>query len=220
MSATWPPRVKVCGITRHEDAVVAVHAGAAFLGTILAPGYRRTVTPEAAAAIFGDLPARRVGVFVNASADELLRSAEAAGLHVLQLHGDEPPALAAEMRAAGYEVWKAVRPRGGEELAVAIDAYRDSVDALLVDGWSAEAAGGSGTRFDWGEVAGYRQKVPDGVVFIAAGGLTPENVAEAARVLRPDVVDVSSGVESAPGVKDAGKVEAFAAAVRSLSSES
>lgn len=214
----WPPRVKVCGLTRHQDAVVAVEAGASYLGTILAPGYRRTVTAEAAAVIFGDLPARRVGVFVNAPADALLETARAAGLHVLQLHGDEPPELARAARDAGFEVWKAVRPRSADEFARAVEAYADSVDALLVDGWSPDAAGGTGTKFDWEQVAGFRSIVPGHVVFIAAGGLNPENVAEAARVLRPHVVDVSSGVEAAPGVKDAARVRAFVAAVRSLPS--
>jgi phosphoribosylanthranilate isomerase len=214
--STWPPEVKVCGLTRHQDAVVAVEAGAAFLGTILAPGFRRTVAPEAAAAIFRGLPARRVGVFVGGGRDEVLRAAQAAGAEVLQLHGDESPELAAELRAAGFAVWKAVRPRDADEFAAAAARYADAVDAILVDGFNPAAAGGTGTAFPWYEVASRRAGLPRSVALIAAGGLNPGNVAEAARVLRPDVVDVSSGVESAPGVKDAEAVRGFVAAVRGL----
>lgn len=217
MTRSWPPEVKVCGLMRREDAETAVDAGAAYLGAILAPGYKRTVTFAAASAIFQGLPARRVGVFVDASRDELLRAAEAAGLHVLQLHGDEPPELAAEMRAAGYTVWKAVRPRTGEEFAEAVARYGSSVDALLVDGFNPAAAGGTGTAFPWYEVASHRAGLPEGVALIAAGGLNPGNVAEAARILRPDVVDVSSGVERTLGEKDPDAVRGFVAAVRAIS---
>jgi phosphoribosylanthranilate isomerase len=217
MIRSWPPEVKVCGLMRREDAELAVDAGAAYLGAILAPGYKRTVTAEAASAIFRDLPARRVGVFVDAPREELLRAAEAAGLHVLQLHGDESPELAAEMRAAGFTVWKAVRPRTGEEFAEAVARYASAVDALLVDGFNPAAAGGTGTAFPWYEVAARRAGLPDGVAMVAAGGLNPGNVAEAARVLRPDVVDVSSGVERALGEKDPDAVRGFVAAVRAIS---
>ena len=220
MTGAWPPRVKVCGLTRHQDAEAAVEAGAVYLGVILAPGGKRTVTADAARAIFGGLQAGRVGVFVDAGADELRAAAARAGLDVLQLHGDEPPELAAAMRAAGFEVWKALRPRTGEEFAAEAARYADSVDAILLDGWSPDARGGTGARFPWAEVAAHRSALPEGVRLIAAGGLRPDNVAEAASILRPDVVDVSSGVETAPGVKDPALVRGFLAAVRSLSSHS
>ncbi|HYH81813.1 MAG TPA: phosphoribosylanthranilate isomerase [Longimicrobium sp.] len=216
MSGAWPPAVKVCGLTRPGDAVQAVEAGARYLGVILAPGGKRTVTPQAAAVIFGGLSARRTGVFVNATADELRRAAEAARLDVLQLHGDEPPELAAAMRAEGFTVWKAVRPRGGDEFAAAAVHYGDAVDALLLDGYSAEARGGTGTAFPWREVAARLSALPPGVALVAAGGLRSDNVAEAAAILRPAIVDVSSGVETAPGVKDPDAVRAFIAAVRAL----
>ncbi|HEX2202828.1 MAG TPA: phosphoribosylanthranilate isomerase [Longimicrobium sp.] len=217
---TRSPEVKVCGLMRAGDAAVAADAGAAYLGVILAPGFRRTVTPEAARAIFGDLPARRVGVFVDAAPDVVLAAAAAAGLHVVQLHGDEPPEAADALRAAGYEVWKAVRARSGADFGAAAARYGASVDALLVDGYSPAAHGGTGTRFPWHEVAALRDLLPEGVALVAAGGLNPGNVAEAASLLRPHAVDVSSGVESAPGVKDADAVRAFAAAVRALSTNS
>lgn len=218
MTRAWPPAVKVCGLTRAQDAEVAAEAGAGYLGVILAPGGKRTVTAETASVIFSGLLPQRAGVFVNATADELRRAAERIGLHVLQLHGDEPPELADALRREGFTVWKAVRPRSGDEFADAAVLYAGAVDALLVDGFSADARGGTGTAFPWREVAERIAAVAPETAIVAAGGLRPENVAEAARILRPDVVDVSSGVESAPGVKDAGAVRAFAAAVRGLAS--
>jgi phosphoribosylanthranilate isomerase len=208
------PEVKVCGLTRRGDAEAAAAAGAAYLGVVLAPGGRRSVTADAAGVMLDGLAATRVGVFVDAAEDELLRAGEAAGLRVLQLHGGEPPELAFRLREAGWRVWKAVRVRGADDFSLAARRYAGAVDALLLDGWSPAAHGGTGTRFPWAEVAERRGELPAGTGMVAAGGLTPENVAEAARLLRPDVVDVSSGVERAPGVKDAAALLAFAAAVR------
>jgi phosphoribosylanthranilate isomerase len=214
---TWPPAVKVCGLMRPQDALAAVEAGADYLGVILAPGGKRTVTAERANVILGSLDARRVGVFVDADEAELRAAGAAAGLHVLQLHGDEPPELADRMRAAGYEVWKAVRVRRADDVAAAAERYAGCVDALLLDGYSAAARGGTGTVFPWEAVAAIRGDLPAGLRIVAAGGLRPDNVATAARLLRPDAVDVSSGVEREPGVKDAGAVRAFVQAVHSLS---
>jgi phosphoribosylanthranilate isomerase len=219
MSRGWPPAVKVCGLTRHEDAAAAARAGARYLGVVLAPGGKRTVAPGDGAVIFGDLPVQRVGVFVDATADALRRAAEAARLDVLQLHGDEPPELAAALRDAGFTVWKALRPRTGDELAAGIVHYSGAVDAILLDGWSAEARGGTGTAFPWREAAERLDELPAETMLVAAGGLRPENVAEAASILRPQVVDVSSGVERAPGVKDHAAIRAFVAAVRGLAGD-
>lgn len=214
----WPPAVKVCGLMRPEDAVTAGEAGASYGGVILAPGYRRSVTPGAARVIFGGFQGRRVGVFVDAEEAGLLAAAAEAGIHVVQLHGDEAPEMAARVRAHGYEVWKAVRVRGADEVRAAFRRYAGAVDALLLDGYDPAAAGGTGTRFDWMQIAALRGELPDGMRLVAAGGLRPENVGEAARVLRPHAVDVSSGVESAPGVKDPEAVRAFVRAVRGLPS--
>lgn len=216
MTRTWPPAVKVCGLMRHADAAVAAEAGAAFLGAILASGFRRTVTPADAAVIFRGLSAQPVGVFVDAARDELLRAAEVAGVRVVQLHGAEPPELAAELRERGFAVWKAVRARGGDDFSAAAARYGGAVDALLVDGYDPSAAGGTGTVFPWEEVAARRAELPSGVALIAAGGLNPANVARAAELLRPDVVDVSSGVENAIGVKDPEAIRGFVAAVRAV----
>ena len=215
----WPPAVKVCGLTRLQDAEVAVEAGAAYLGAILAPGYRRSVTASAAGVIFRGFQAQAVGVFVDEDEDSLLLAAESAGLHVVQLHGNEPPQMADRVRSAGYGVWKAVRVRDAEDVSAALRRYAGSVDALLLDGYDPAAAGGTGTRFDWGAIAARRAEWPDGLRLIAAGGLRPENVAQAACVLRPHAVDVSSGVEQAPGIKDPAAVRAFVRAVRDLPSE-
>lgn len=212
-----PPAVKVCGLTRREDAELAVGAGAAYLGAILAPGYRRSVTASAARVIFRGLRARAVGVFVDPDGEALRSAAGSAGLHVVQLHGDEPPELADGVRSAGYEVWKAVRVRGADDVSAAIRRYAGSVDALLLDGYHPSAAGGTGTSFDWSAVADRLGELPGGLRLVAAGGLRPENVAEAVRALRPHAVDVSSGVESAPGIKDPAAVRAFVQAVRDLS---
>lgn len=207
------PDVKICGLTRAEDAALAAAAGAAFGGVILAPGGKRSRTPAEAAALFAGLPLRRVGVFVDAGADELRRAADAAGLHVLQLHGDEDPSLLLSLRAEGrWRLWKAVRPRSGAEFLAALDRYAPVVDALLLDGYSPTAHGGTGARFPWEEVAKHRAALPAGIGLAVAGGLSPANVARAVAMLRPDVVDVSSGVESAPGIKEPGAVRAFVAA--------
>jgi phosphoribosylanthranilate isomerase len=209
------PEVKVCGLTRHEDALAAAAAGASYLGAVLAPGGKRTVTAEAARVIFEGTQAKRVGVFVDAGLDELEAAARAAGLHVLQLHGDETPELAAELRARGWTVWKALRPRTGAEFAAEAPRWAGAADALLLDGFSAAARGGTGASFPWAEVAARRDALPAGMALIAAGGLRPDNVAEAAGILHPDVVDVSSGVESAPGIKDADEIRRFIEAARS-----
>ena len=216
MSHGWPPAVKVCGLTRHEDAAAAADAGARYLGVILAPGGKRTVAPGDGAVIFADLRVQRVGVFVNASADELRRAADVAKLDVLQLHGDESPEFAAALQDEGFSVWKALRPRTGDELAAGLVHYSGAVDAILLDGWSADGRGGTGTAFPWREVAERLDEMPPETMLVAAGGLRPDNVAEAASILRPQVVDVSSGVERAPGVKDHAAIRAFVAAVRGL----
>lgn len=206
-------RVKICGLTRREDAERAASAGAAFGGVILAPGGKRSVSATQAAAVLEGLPLRRVGVFVDAPLDALLRDARAAGLHVVQLHGDEDASFVRALRSAGqWTIWKAVRPRTAEEFAAAVEAFAPAVDGLLLDGWSAEARGGTGHRFPWEEVARVRGLLPPEVELIAAGGLNPGNVGRAVELLRPAVVDVSSGVELSPGVKDPAGVAAFVAA--------
>ncbi len=198
--------VKICGITRTEDAVVAAHAGADYLGAILSMGFGRSVPIENA------LEYRKI----VETLEKLVRIGEEAELSVLQLHGGESAEQVARVRDAGpWLVWKALRVRTAEEIEEALARYGDVADGLLLDGWHPEHRGGSGVRFPWDLVSPLRGRFPDGLTFIAAGGLTPENVGDAVRNMRPDVVDVSSGVEIAHGVKEPGRVRSFVRGARS-----
>lgn len=210
------PEVKICGLGRREDAEVAVDAGAAYLGLVFAESPRR-VTPARGGELVEGLPAGAVGVFVDAPPGRTLRTAEAVPLDVVQMHGAESPETCEAVRRAGVGVWKALRPRSADELAEGVARYRESVDGLLVEGFSEEAAGGTGTAFphEWWREAGLGEDhYADGPALVLAGGLTPENVAGALARTSPQVVDVSSGVETEPGVKDPARIRAFVRAVR------
>lgn len=209
-------RVKICGLCRPRDASLAAECGADYLGVILAPGGPRTRTEREADAIWAAAPGvPRVGVFVDPDPTEAIPTAERLGLSVIQLHGSESPALVTRIRAAGaWRVWKAIRPRTEAEFVESSSLWAGRVDGLLVDGFSQTAKGGTGTRFPWDVVERNRQAVPCGAEFVVAGGLGPENVAQAIARLAPDTVDVSSGVESAKGIKSAELLRAFMAAVR------
>ena len=216
----FSPLVKICGLTRRGDAERAAESGASYGGAILAPGGKRTITVAAAAALFAELPLLRVGVFVDATVEEMLRAAETVRLDVIQLHGSERAATAASLRDRGCTVWKAIRLRDPSQLADAVDEFDGAVDGLHVDGYSPLAPGGTGTSFDWDALAARLDRLPDSLPLIVSGGLTPENVARAVATLHPAVVDVSTGVETSPGVKDPAAVAAFVAAVRGSLSES
>lgn len=203
--------VKICGVTRVEDALLAVRLGADAIGLNLWPGSKRCVTVEAARAIAEALPASvaAVGVFVDPTRDEVLRAAERAGLDTIQLHGDEPPELAA---ALPFPVLKAIRVGGRDALAL---LARYEVEAFLLDAPS-PGYGGSGATFDW-DIAAEAARTAR---VILAGGLVPGNVAEAIRRVRPCAVDVASGVERAPGVKDPEKLTAFMKAAKAVKEQS
>jgi len=193
-------RVKVCGITRLEDALLAASFGADALGFNLWPGSKRHVDPDAARAIVDRLPpfVTPVGVFVDQPPTTVLALAAQAGVQVVQLHGDE-----SWEDVNGYPIpaVKAVRLAGPESLR---DLHRYRVRGLLLDAPS-QGFGGSGTTCDWGLARQVAERFP----VVLAGGLTPENVGEAIRAVRPWAVDVASGVESAPGVKDPDKLRRF-----------
>jgi phosphoribosylanthranilate isomerase len=156
-----------------------------------------------------------VGVFVNESVAGVVEAARLASLQVVQLHGDESVGYIAQIRQSwDGTIWKALRPRGAAEFLDGLDRFGSHVDGLLLDGWSPDAHGGTGARFPWEELAAVRHTVPSDISFIIAGGLTPENVSTAIRQLQPDLVDVSSGVETSPGLKDPLAIERFIAAVR------
>lgn len=206
MSNSRPPRVKFCGITRVEDAQHAVSLGAWAVGMILWAGSSRVVLPQEAADI-ADAVRRRaeiVGVFVNQELDELVTLADEIGLTMVQLHGDEGPSYAqAVARRTGAKVIKAARIRDSGDVT-AISSFPNA-DFHLLDAYVRGQRGGSGVAFDWQLAARHRGRVP----VLLSGGLTPDNVAEAAAVVHPFAVDVASGVESAPGVKDHALMEQF-----------
>jgi len=211
------PQVKICGLCRPADAAAAVAAGAAYVGVILTSGHRRSRTLEEAAAIYGAATgARRVGVFVDAPEHDVLEAARALRLDVLQLHGAESAAQVAALAGAGpWQVWKALRPRTVAELEEGVATYGAVAAALLVDGYDPAAAGGTGAPFPAAAAAVARRGLPAGVRFVAAGGLTPANVAAIVAAVAPDIVDVSSGVESAPCTKDPDRMHAFVTRARS-----
>ncbi len=209
--------VKICGITNLEDALRAAALGADLLGFVFHPPSPRYVTPETAgeigAAVREEAPSvRTVGVFVDLPPETVRAIAAQCGLDCVQLHGSEPPAAAAYLTDAGFEVFKAFRVRDGAELD-GLDRYR--VAAYLLDAYSPALPGGTGRTFDW-EIA-LRAKAHGRIIL--AGGLTPDNVAQAIRAVRPWGVDVSTGVEAAPGRKDHSKLERFIAAVRGIPKE-
>lgn len=214
------PAVKICGVCRVEDARLALAAGADLVGVIVhGPGPRAQGSVRAAAILDVVPRRRRAGVFVNASVEAVLAAADAAGLAIIQLHGDESVEEVQRIRTAtGAQVWKALRPagrRGFERLAA---RYAGCADALLLDGGGEGAYGGTGRRFDWSSVAD-RRSAFGAVPLVVAGGLNAANVAQAVRLLRPAVVDVSSGVESVVGRKSPEQVRAFIAAVRRIALE-
>ena len=205
------PRITFCGITRIDDAKRAVEAGAWALGMILWPGSARACDHYEAARIAAAFRRRveLVGVFVNQPMDDVAHLVETLPLSMAQLHGEEGPAYASELRRrTGAKVIKAARVRGGDDVQ-ALGVFRD-VDFHLLDTHHEALRGGTGETFDWELARRRRSKVP----LILSGGLTPENVGAAIEAVHPFAVDVASGVESAPGVKDPAKLEAFAAAVR------
>jgi phosphoribosylanthranilate isomerase len=205
--------VKICGITIPEDGLLAAEAGADAVGFVFYPMSPRRVEPVQAAAIARELPPllARVGVFVDAPRDQMARTADEVGLDLLQLHGDEPPealkglprrALKAVRVGADFSPDDALRYRAAAGVVV---------DTRLVG--QTAMPGGTGTPFDWTRVRGLRDQVS---FLMLAGGLDPDNVAEAIHEVRPHAVDVSSGVERLPGRKDPARVRAFVDAVRAV----
>ena len=206
-------RIKICGLTRPQDAAAAVSSGADAVGVILAPSKRR-VTLEQAVVVFAEVPrsVARVGVFADAQADDVWEAVARLGLAAVQFHGDESPETC---ESAPAPVIKALRVGPGFDGAD-VDRYRGAVAALLFDTYVAGEQGGTGMAFDWGRVAGI---LPQDIRIVLAGGLGPGNVAQAVRTLRPYAVDVSSGVERSPGIKDSAKIAAFCDAVRAADRE-
>lgn len=199
--------IKICGITRLEDALCAAESGADAVGFIFHPASPRFIAPKRAKAIIAGLPAgiAAVGVFVNREAEEVARIAQECGLDMIQLHGDESSEYC--RRFPPERVIKAVFPRRPEDLA-ALGAY--DVRAFLIDFREAARFGGTGKRADWQLAARLGESHP----LILAGGLAMENIGEAIATVAPDAVDLNSGVEAAPGIKDREKIRRIVGMIR------
>jgi phosphoribosylanthranilate isomerase len=206
-------RVKICGLTRPADVAAAVSARAAYVGFVFFPRSPRHLDIEAARALAVEVPPgiAKVALIVDAGDAAVEAMLARVPIDMLQLHGHEPPDRVASLRSRnGLPVMKAVGVATADDLP-ALDAYAAVADQLLVDAKPAPGAalpGGNGVAFDWRLISGRRWPVP----WMLAGGLTPANVAEAVRLTGARQVDVSSGVEAAPGVKDADLIRAFVAA--------
>lgn len=216
MAQDSPPKVKICGITRMQDAELAVSLGAWAIGMIFYEPSPRRCSLEQAQAISQALrrKVQLVGVFVNESLPRIADIAEQLQLSIVQLHGDEGPSFCAEVaRRTGAKVCKAAQISGVGDLN---DLARFHVDYHLLDAkGDGTLRGGTGSTFDWELLRQRRSRVP----LILSGGLVPENIAHAIATAHPFAVDVASGVEQAPGLKDEAKMKAFFDAVRLASIE-
>jgi phosphoribosylanthranilate isomerase len=200
-------RIKICGITRSEDALAAVTAGADAIGLVFYPPSPRNVSIDQAATIAADLPpfVTTVGLFVNADADWISQVVREVGIDLIQFHGDE----CADYCASHGRPWiRALRMKEGLNLGEQMTVFANARGVLL-DAYRPGIPGGTGETFDWSRIpATLTQPI------ILAGGLRPDNVADAVRQVKPYAVDVSGGVESSPGIKDADKMHRFVAQVR------
>jgi len=203
-------KIKLCGITRLEDALGAAAAGAHAIGLNFVPSSPRCLIDRSIAGKISAAAKQRglkvVGVCADMSLPELEQLANAVPLDALQLHGHEHVTLGHALRGALplKEVWKAYRVAGREDLA-RIDAEQFPCAALLLDAKAGSALGGTGQTFDWNVLKSWQRSKQ----LVLAGGLTPENVTEAVRLVRPDWVDTASGVEASPGIKSQARMEAF-----------
>ena len=203
--------IKICGITREQDALAAARCGANAIGLVFYASSPRYVTPARATELMRALPpfVMSVGLFVDASADEVTQTLAVARVDLLQFHGNESPAYCRQISArCGVPYLKAARVRPGLDLLQYAHDYHDA-KALLLDAYVEGAHGGTGSTFDWALIP---KNLPLPVVL--SGGLTPENVTMAIQAVRPWAVDVSSGVEISKGIKDTAKIAAFVTGVR------
>jgi phosphoribosylanthranilate isomerase len=213
---TW---VKICGITNLEDALTAVNAGADAVGFVFYEKSERSMESKAVAKIVKELPpaVEKVGVFVNQFEDAICAVADEAGLSAIQLHGDNEDPHVADLvvkRRPHLKVVVGISMRQSKPEGWAMMWHPDVVHAFLVDSGGSSKPGGTGEQFDWQMGRRSIEVIANLGRIIVAGGLTPANVPEAIRILKPWGVDVSSGVEAKPGKKDPEKVRAFVAAVR------
>lgn len=208
------PAIKICGLTSAEALEATIAARADYAGLVFFAPSPRHLALDAAAALSAQAAGRigRVGLFVDADDATIAATLAAVPLDALQLHGDEAPERAAQLRSRfGIPVWKALPVSGPDDIAAA-HAYAGAADLILFDAKTPRGAlpGGMGLTFDWSLLSRWKAMLPWGL----AGGLDPENVAEAVRIAAPPLVDASSGVESTPGIKDPAKIAAFCATAR------
>ena len=209
-------QVKVCGLTNVADAVLAEATGANYGGIILSQGFKRSVSSETVTKITSGIEIPMVGVLVDENMDTAEFLCHTAEASVIQLHGKETSAYAEELAMRGdWSIWKAIAVRGREEVLEALEDWEPYVDGIVLDGWDPSSPGGTGTKFAWGELGNLRDIFLGNLELIVAGGLSHTNVADAVRCLQPDMVDVSSGVESCLGKKDGRLMELFVKNARS-----
>ena len=210
-------RVKICGITRTIDIQSAVDAGADAIGFVFFPKSPRYVSSLDAKKLIHQLPAyvQAVGLFVNATAEEVASVVHEVPLDILQFHGDESPTTCQEIAAYCKRRWyKAIQVHPDLDIVDEIKKYQQAgASAILLDAWHPDLKGGTGHQFDWSLFP--KLDIP----LILAGGLNPQNVAEAIKMTRPFAVDVSGGVESAKGIKDQQRIERFMQGVQSGSAK-
>ncbi|MEO7984896.1 MAG: phosphoribosylanthranilate isomerase [Gemmatimonadales bacterium] len=206
-----PVRVKICGLTRPGDAEAAVEAGASYLGVVFAGGPRQISVPLASeiSRAGGAIPV--FGIFGDQTVEEILHTSDGARLKGAQLHGPYGREAASRLRREGLVVWRVVRIAAPADVDVLDSSVPDS-DAVLVEPMVSHLSGGAGVALDLAVARAARLRLA-GHPMVLAGGLDPATVAEAAVLVRPDVVDVSSGVESLPGIKDSAKIARFMGAV-------
>ena len=215
--------IKICATTNLDDALASIDAGASALGFILTASSRQ-IAPDEAAAVIAALPpsAEKIGVVVNETPQRLAELANDLGLTGFQLHGDEPPDQLPEFRRA-LGLRKIIKTLQARELLNStqlLDEYlrnSRSIDGILLDSGSLSARGGTGKIFDWNAMLPIVERIKEMIPAIIAGGLTPDNVADAIRLFDPCGIDVVSGVELSPGKKDPAKLRAFIAAARAAS---
>ncbi len=202
-------KVKICGITNLEDALVSINAGCDALGFAFFKGSPRYITPEKARKIIRSLPAYviKIGVFVNAQEKTIKKVARMLGLNMLQFHGDESAQFCARFK--NYKIIKVFRIKDKDHLP---DVLKYKPFAFLFDTYNPGKKGGTGEKFDW-ELVNHIKGL-EGPIFLA-GGLTPKNICNAVKKVKPEWVDVCSSIELVPGKKDASKVRAFVKAAKS-----
>lgn len=207
--------IKFCGLTRARDVEEAVTLGCDYVGVIFAGGPRNQTLQEAAQILRDSGNARRVGVFGAPRAAELAHYVSSVPLSVAQLHGDSSPGAVLAARAIGVsKVWGVASVVGGDFGDEVRELFL-TADAVVLDTRSVKGLGGTGRSFEWAAVVDKIGGLPRRAKLVVAGGLTPDNVARAIELLKPDIVDVSSGVESAPGIKDPILMSRFVEAARS-----